>query len=238
MNEKLFRETLNNKSIVLNDSQMKQFLLYYEKLIEWNEKVNLTAITDKKDVYLKHFYDSVAASFYYSFENNLTLCDIGAGAGFPSIPLKICFPNLQVTIVDSLKKRIHFLETLIDTLNLENVRVIHSRAEDVGQDKKYREKFDLVTARAVARMSVLSEYCLPLCKVGGTFIALKGSNSEEELEGAKKSIHELGGKLSQNNLFQLPIENSDRAVIIIDKIKKTKKMYPRKAGIPNKNPIC
>lgn len=238
MDEKLFKEALKEKNILLSDNQMNQFHDYYELLVEWNEKVNLTAITDKEDVYLKHFYDSVSASFYYSFEKDLTLCDIGAGAGFPSIPLKICFPNLRVTIVDSLKKRINFLETLISKLKLENVTVIHSRAEDIGQNKIYREHFDLVTARAVARMSVLSEYCLPLCKVGGTFIALKGSNSEEELIDAKKAIHVLGGELIQNNLFQLPKENSDRAIIIINKTKKTKKTYPRKAGTPQKNPIC
>src|SRR5690625_3521287 len=155
----------------LKEMQREQFQKYYELLVEWNKKVNLTAITDKKDVYLKHFYDSISPSFYFDFTKKVNLCDIGAGAGFPSIPLNICFPNLHITIVDSLKKRINFLSHLIESLQLPNVHLVHSRAEDFGRDKRYREYFDIVSARAVARMSVLSEYCIPLCKIGGTFIA-------------------------------------------------------------------
>lgn len=237
MNEKQFIESLEKNNLMLTDQQVEQFRLYYELLVEWNKNVNLTAITDRNEVYLKHFYDSVSPSFYYPFAEKQSICDIGAGAGFPSIPLKICFPHLQITIVDSLKKRIHFLEELVAALQLKNVQLIHSRAEDFGQKSNYRESFDIVTARAVARMSVLSEYCLPLCKVGGIFIALKGSTIEKELSDAKKAIDILGGKLMENNVFQLPIEKSDRSIVLIKKIKKTKKMYPRKAGIPGKNPI-
>src|SRR5690625_239879 len=237
MNPEQFVMALQQHGITLNKTQLEQFDNYYRLLIEWNEKVNLTRITLEEDVYLKHFYDSISAAFYYDFSQSITLCDIGAGAGFPSIPLKICFPHVKVTIVDSLKKRINFLAKLIATLKLENVQVIHSRAEDIGQNIKYRESYDLVNARAVVRMSVHSEYCLPLCKVGGSLIALKGSNSNEELSDAKRAIKELGGEVVENNTFQLPVEKSERSIIIIKKIKKTKKMYPRKAGIPAKTPI-
>jgi len=237
LNENHFIEYLEKHNVILNEFQVKKFRTYYDLLVEWNEKVNLTAITEQKDVYLKHFYDSITPSFYFNFEKERTICDIGAGAGFPSIPLKICFPHLQITIVDSLKKRIHFLTHLIEELQLSNVQLIHSRAEDVGKLKQYRESFDIVTARAVARMAVLSEYCLPLCKIGGTFLALKGSNSEEELLNAKKAIAVLGGEVVENNVFHLPIENSERSIIRIKKMKKTKKIYPRKAGTPAKNPI-
>lgn len=237
MDEKKFTEVLAKNNLRISEQQLNQFNEYYKLLVEWNEKVNLTAITEKDDVFLKHFYDSITASFYFSFEDVKSVCDIGAGAGFPSIPLKICYPHLKITIVDSLKKRINFLEQLKETLQLDHVDIIHSRAEDIGQNKKYRENFDVVTARAVARLSVLSEYCLPLCKVDGTFIALKGANSNEELVDAKKAVKTLGGEVVNNNTFSLPIENSERSIIVIKKIKKTAKTYPRKAGTPAKDPI-
>lgn len=237
MDEKHFIKALAAKGITLNETQMKQFDTYFKLLVEWNEKINLTAITEKKEVYLKHFYDSISASFYYDFNQNLSLCDIGAGAGFPSIPLKICFPNLKITIVDSLKKRITFLEILVGELGLENVNLVHSRAEDFGQNKLYRETFDLVTARAVARTSVLSEYCLPACKLNGIFIALKGSNVTEELSDAKNAISILGAELVDSVTFTLPIEESERSIVIIKKTKKTPKKYPRKAGLPTKQPL-
>ncbi len=237
MDEKKFTEVLAKNNLRISEQELNQFKEYYKLLVDWNEKVNLTAITEKDDVFLKHFYDSITASFYFSFEDVKSVCDIGAGAGFPSIPLKICYPHLKITIVDSLKKRINFLEQLKETLQLDHVDIIHSRAEDIGQNKKYRENFDVVTARAVARMSVLSEYCLPLCKVGGTFIALKGANSNEELVDAEKAVKTLGGEVVNNNTFSLPIENSERSIIVIKKIKKTAKTYPRKAGTPAKDPI-
>lgn len=237
MDEIMFKNTIEAEGITLNNTQLQQFSQYYELLIEWNEKVNLTAITDKSEVYLKHFFDSITTSFYYDFSNVNTICDIGAGAGFPSIPLKIAYPHLQITIVDSLKKRIHFLEKLVDTLELDGVNLVHARAEDFGQNKESRASFDIVTARAVARMSVLSEYCLPLCKQGGFFIALKGASSAEELHAAKKAIKLLGGEFKKEHQFALPIEKSERAIIITKKVKNTPKKYPRKPGMPAKQPL-
>lgn len=237
MDEQIFLNTLKENGIALNNTQLEQFETYYRLLIEWNQQVNLTAITEMEEVYLKHFYDSISPSFYVNFNEVESLCDVGAGAGFPSIPLKICFPHLQITIVDSLKKRITFLEKLIESLQLTNVHLVHSRAEDFGQQMEYRENFDIVTARAVAKLSVLAEYCLPLNNLGGTFLALKGSNVEDELADAKKAIHVLGGELEMNNTFQLPIENSLRSIVAIKKVKHTNKKYPRKAGTPVKKPI-
>jgi 16S rRNA (guanine527-N7)-methyltransferase len=199
--------------------------------------MNLTAITDKEEVYLKHFYDSISAAFYFDLTKPLTLCDVGAGAGFPSIPLKICFPGLHVSIVDSLNKRISFLEHLAKTLKLENVSFYHDRAETFGQNPQHRGAYDVVTARAVARMSVLSELCLPLVKENGTFVAMKAASTTEELEAGKKAIVTLGGKVENIHHFLLPMENSERNIIIIKKVKPTPKKYPRKPGTPNKMPI-
>lgn len=238
MKEKQFIETLKNKNIVLNDQQIEQFDHYFELLIKWNEKVNLTRITNRDEVYLKHFYDSITPSFYSDFNKVTSVCDVGAGAGFPSIPLKICFPHLHVTIIDSLKKRINFLETLIDALHLKNISLVHGRAEDVGQDPKFRESFDLVTARAVARMSVLSELCLPFVRLNGHFIALKGSKADEELDQGLAALRRLGGQVVSNHSFLLPIEKSERSIIIIKKDKKTAKKFPRQAGTPQRKPLA
>lgn len=237
MNTEQFDHYLKQQSIELTDYQLQQFDTYFHTLVEWNEKINLTALTDKEDVYLKHFYDSISASFFYDFKKDITLCDVGAGAGFPSIPLKICFPHIKITIVDSLKKRITFLQELAAKLGLDNVSFYHSRAEDFGASKDFREKYDVVTARAVARMSVLSELCMPLAKVNGVFIAMKGAKADEELVVSKKAIKLFGGEIDQVETFSLPQENSERSIVIIKKSKKTPKKYPRKAGTPNKNPI-
>jgi len=237
MNELQFIEALKEHGIELTERQLKQFELYYETLVEWNEKMNLTAITDKEEVYLKHFYDSIAAAFYVDFTEPKKVCDVGAGAGFPSIPLKICFPEMDVTIVDSLKKRMTFLEHLKETLGLENARFIHARAEEFGQDKAHREQYDIVLARAVARLSVLSEYCVPLVKKGGQFVAMKGAAGMEEYRDAKGALRTLGGRLREEHLFQLPEEESDRYILKIDKVKNTPKKYPRKPGTPNKSPL-
>ncbi|KKK36866.1 16S rRNA methyltransferase [Mesobacillus campisalis] len=237
MNPEQFKASLAEKGILLTDWQMEQFETYFRTLVEWNEKMNLTAITDKEEVFLKHFYDSVSAAFHFNFDRQLNLCDVGAGAGFPSIPLKIAFPKLQITIVDSLNKRITFLEHLAKELKLENVTFIHDRAETFGQNKQHREQYEVVMARAVARLSVLSELCLPLAKVGGQFVAMKGGQAEEELQKGKKALHVLGGKLRGVHSFKLPVEDSDRTVLVIDKEKKTPKQYPRKPGTPNKSPI-
>lgn len=237
MNIDQFQTMLAEKGIALSPTQIEQYNQYYQTLVEWNEKMNLTAITDKESVYLKHFFDSISASFYFDFTQSLTICDVGAGAGFPSIPIKIAFPNIHVTIVDSLNKRIHFLEHLANELKLENVRFIHDRAETFGQNPLHREKYDVVMARAVARMSVLTELCLPLVKVGGTFIAMKAQSAAEELTAAKKAITEMGGKLESVHSFILPIEESERNLLIVEKVKSTPKKYPRKPGTPNKTPI-
>ncbi|MBS4207165.1 16S rRNA (guanine(527)-N(7))-methyltransferase RsmG [Bacillus sp. FJAT-50079] len=232
-----FIQMLEERGIKLDSHQLAQFERYFELLVEWNEKMNLTAITEKSEVYLKHFFDSVSAAFYYDFHQPLTLCDVGAGAGFPSLPLKICFPELDVTIVDSLQKRIGFLEHVAKELQLEKTHFYHDRAETFAQKQDFREQYDIVTARAVARMSVLSELCLPLVKEGGQFIAMKAANAEEELKVAKRAIHQLGGELSTIHSFTLPIEESERNIIIVNKVKKTPKKYPRKPGTPNKMPL-
>jgi 16S rRNA (guanine527-N7)-methyltransferase len=232
-----FATMLRDKGISLSENQLGQFEAYYETLVEWNEKMNLTAITNKEDVFLKHFYDSITASFYFDFTKPFHLCDVGAGAGFPSIPLKIAFPHIQVTIVDSLNKRISFLQHLATTLKLENVQFVHDRAETFGVNPIHREAYDVVTARAVARMSVLSELCLPLVKIGGHFIAMKALNAKDELEVGQKAITTLGGKVENIHTFTLPIEESERTILVIKKEKQTPKKYPRKPGVPGKTPI-
>lgn len=238
MNTEQFIELLETKGISLQPKQIKQFELYFETLVEWNEKMNLTAITEKSEVYVKHFYDSITAAFYVKeLKEEMHICDVGAGAGFPSIPLKIVFPQLKVTIVDSLNKRIHFLEHLASVLELENVHFIHDRAEVFGQKKEYRESFDIVTARAVARLSVLSELCLPLVRVGGIFIAMKAASAKEELAVGNKAVSLFGGKLVNTFSFVLPMEESERNILVITKEKPTPKKYPRKPGTPNKDPI-
>ncbi|MGB6178965.1 16S rRNA (guanine(527)-N(7))-methyltransferase RsmG [Carnobacterium sp.] len=238
MNPEEFKLALHNKGIDVNEEQMKQFDNYLILLQEWNEKINLTAITESEEVYLKHFYDSITAGLYVDFNKGVqSLCDVGAGAGFPSIPLKIIFPNLKVTIVDSLNKRIQFLTILAKTLQLEDVHFYHDRAELFGQNKQFRESFDFVTARAVARMSVLAELCLPLVKKDGVFIALKASSSDNEMKDSKKAIATLGGKFREEFIFELPKEAGERHILLIDKKKITPKKYPRKPGTPNKSPL-
>ncbi|AXI00671.1 16S rRNA (guanine(527)-N(7))-methyltransferase RsmG [Sporosarcina sp. PTS2304] len=237
MTEEEFYAALQEKGIKLTDVQKQQFTRYFEILVEWNEKMNLTAITDAPSVYLKHFYDSITSSFYVDLTSVESICDVGAGAGFPSIPLKICFPHLQVTIVDSLNKRINFLNHLAGELKLEKVAFVHARAEDFGRNPKYREQFDVVTARAVARLSVLSELCLPIVKVGGLFVSMKGAAAAEELQDATRAVKLLGASLQEEHEFLLPEENSERHIFIFKKSKQTPKKYPRKPGVPNKTPI-
>ena len=234
---KQFIDALKKQDIQLNERQLEQFERYYHILVEGNKRINLTAITDREGVYIKHFYDSLTPSFYDDFTRYKNLCDVGAGAGFPSIPLKICYPHIKVTIIDSLKKRIDFLTSLVEDLQLENVELVHGRAEDIGQDCSYREGFDLVTARAVARLNVLAEYCLPLCRVGGNFIAMKGSAIDEELQDGKRAIGQLGGKLIKQESLHLLKEEGERSLLWVEKVKKTPKTFPRKAGTPQKRPL-
>lgn len=234
MNQEQFIQALLKKGITITDKQLQQFETYYETLVEWNEKMNLTAITKKEDVYLKHFYDSLTISFDYDFHNQ-SLCDIGAGAGFPSIPLKIIYPDLKVTIVDSLTKRITFLNHLTKVLQLDNVEAISARAEEYAID--HRESFDIVTARAVARLNILDELCLPLVKHNGYFITLKGLKAKEELLEAKQGIEKLGGKVMKEVDFTLTDENDHRCNIYIHKVKLTPSKYPRAFGQIKKKPL-
>jgi 16S rRNA (guanine527-N7)-methyltransferase len=237
MDKTQFAEALAEKGIELTAEQRNQFAAYFRLLVEWNEKMNLTAITEEGQVYVKHFYDSVTPAFYFSFADITTVADIGGGAGFPSIPLKICFPHLQMTIIDSLNKRMLFLQHVCNELGLSGVSPVHGRAEERGQEKTFRESFDLVIARAVARLHVLAEYCLPFARVGGHFIAMKGADVSPELNEAKRAIKTLGGKTKKVETFQLVDDAGERNIIIIDKIESTPKAYPRKAGTPAKKPL-
>ena len=232
-----FYQLLKQQQIELTDRQQMQFERYFELLVEWNKKINLTAITEKKEVYLKHFYDSIAPILQGRIKNqNIKLLDIGAGAGFPSLPMKILYPALDVTVIDSLNKRILFLNHLADELDLEKVHFYHGRAEDFAQDKDFRAQFDIVTARAVARMQILAELTIPFLKVGGHLLALKATNAPEELTEANNALSLLFSKVKENSSYQLP--NGDpRYITIVDKKKETPNKYPRKAGIPNKRPL-
>ncbi|RNB79982.1 16S rRNA (guanine(527)-N(7))-methyltransferase RsmG [Brevibacillus nitrificans] len=237
MTKEQFAEALAAKGIVLTERQMTQFDQFFHLLVEWNEKMNLTGITEEGQVYNKHFYDSITPAFYFPFDKAESVVDIGGGAGFPSIPLKICFPHLKMTIIDSLNKRMNFLQHVASELGLENVNPVHGRAEERGQEPAHREKYDLVVARAVARMNLLSEFCLPFAKVGGHFVALKGAEMTLELNEAKKAIKTLGGKTRKVETFQLMEEAGERNIVVVEKVEATPKSYPRKAGIPAKKPI-
>ena len=220
----------------LNVSQKNSFDRYLELLQEWNNKINLTAITEKEEIELKHFYDSLTISEY--IKSGSSLIDVGTGAGFPGIPLKIKDESIKLTLLDSLNKRLIFLEEVEKELELKNVVNIHGRAEDYGKDKKYREKYDYATSRAVARLSVLVEYLLPFVKVGGFCICMKGPNIEEEIKDSEKAIRVLGGEIEKIDNFKLENDDNERNIIIIKKVKNTPKQYPRKAGIPTKEPIA
>jgi 16S rRNA (guanine527-N7)-methyltransferase len=237
MDDIQFAQALEQHQLKLSAQQKEQFEQYYSLLIEWNKKMNLTALTTREDVYVKHFYDSLSPAFYYDFFGVSHVADVGAGAGFPGIPLKICFPHLQLTVVDSLKKRISFLEHLTDRLNLSGVNVLHARAEEIGQMSLHREQYELVLARAVAKLPVLAELCLPLVKVGGQFIAMKGQKGLEEANESRGVLGKLGGSLRQVNRFHLPCEAGERQLLVIDKLKPTPKRYPRQPGVPAKNPL-
>ena len=225
MNIEVFKEEVEKLGISLTDDQLNQLALFYQLLLSWNEKMNLTRITNQEEVYLKHFYDSLTLYKEIKLETVDTLCDVGSGAGFPGIVLKIVFPNLDITLIDSLQKRVNYLNEIIKELKLSNIRAIHTRCEDYARVN--REKYEVVTARAVANLKVLSELCLPLVKENGYFIAMKGK-ATEELDGAKAMIGTLGGKIEHINEFSLPLEESNRTLIKIKKEKKTDKIYPRK----------
>ncbi|MCI9360058.1 MAG: 16S rRNA (guanine(527)-N(7))-methyltransferase RsmG [Hungatella sp.] len=225
--------------ISLSERQLNQFYLYYELLIKWNEVMNLTAITEMNQVVTKHFIDSLSL---IKIVDNLastgfSIIDIGTGAGFPGIPLKIAFPNIKITLLDSLNKRVRFLDEVIGKLNLEDIETVHGRAEDLGRDKKYRESFDLCVSRAVANLSTLIEYCLPFVKKDGLFISYKSGKIEEELSQAKTALKILGGEIMNTITFQLPRADGERCLIKIKKMRNTSNKYPRKSGLPGKEPL-
>lgn len=225
--------------VSLSERQLNQFYLYYELLIKWNEVMNLTAITEMDQVVTKHFIDSLSL---IKIVDNLSctgfsIIDIGTGAGFPGIPLKIAFPNIKITLLDSLNKRVKFLDEVIGKLDLEDIETVHGRAEDLGRDKKYRESFDLCVSRAVANLSTLLEYCLPFVKKDGLFISYKSGKIEEELNQAKGALRILGGEIANTISFQLPKADGERCLVKIKKVENTSKKYPRKAGLPGKEPL-
>ena len=225
----------NKINIVLNQNQINQFYDYMNLLIDWNEKINLTAITEPDDVIVKHFIDSLTIA--EDIVENSRLIDIGTGAGFPGIPLKIYNSSLNITLLDSLNKRTIFLNEVIKKLSLKNVEVIHGRAEDFAQNLKYRECFDYAVSRAVAPLNILLEYLVPYIKVGGKVIAMKGSNAEEEIKFSKNALQKLETSISKNKKIELPNNSGERYILIMKKNKKTNKIYPRKAGTPKKNPL-
>lgn len=236
-NTSSFQKDIGELGLSLSDEQIKQFLRYYEMLIEWNEKVNLTAITEYRDVLKKHFVDSLSLIKAYDLLQEKKVIDVGTGAGFPGLALKIAFPNLHVTLLDSLNKRIAFLNAVIEELELKNVVAIHGRAEDAARQAEYRENFDLCVSRAVANLSTLSEYCLPFVKVGGLFISYKSEKSEEEIMQAESAIQKLGGGVENQVAFYLPNSDIYRNFFLIRKKSETAKKYPRKAGLPSKEPL-
>lgn len=220
-----FIKEIEKLNINPNDNMLNQFQIYYQKLVEVNTYMNLTAITDKEEVYNKHFLDSLSILNAIPFDMNFTLCDVGSGAGFPSIPLAIACNNVKVTIIDALNKRIRFLNDLISDLKLDNAEAYHKRAEEYAKEK--RETFDVVTARAVARLNVLAELCMPLVRVNGLFVAMKGQTGKEELDEAKRAIDTLGGKVINIIEFELPDDAGKREIIVIKKVKETPSKYPR-----------
>lgn len=230
----IFSTNLKQANITLTDTQINQFIKYYELLTETNKVMNLTALTEPKDVAVKHFIDSLLA--YDPAMHNTTVADVGTGAGFPGVPLKIFDPTIKLTLLDSLAKRLKFLDTLTAELGLQNVTTVHARAEDAGKDKNLREQFDFVTARAVARLNVLVEFCLPLVKVGGKFVAMKG-DAQDEIDEAENAIKLLGGKIAKMKNIKLPNLEDKRTLVIIEKIKTTPNKYPRKAGTATKEPL-
>lgn len=237
----MFKEELAKAAaeygINLSATQMEQYNRYFELLVEWNEKINLTAITEPKEVAIKHMIDSITAYDENLFKDGTTVIDVGTGAGFPGLPLKIFCPEIKLTLMDSLNKRIKFLQTVVEELGLKDVECVHARAEEGARNKKYRESFDIAVSRAVARLPILCEYCLPFVKKGGHFIALKGMQYHDEADEAVKAIKVMGGSHTDIRPVKLPELDDKRAVITITKTMPTPKAYPRKAGTPTKNPI-
>ncbi|MFL8800563.1 MULTISPECIES: 16S rRNA (guanine(527)-N(7))-methyltransferase RsmG [unclassified Clostridioides] len=236
-NIELLKNGIEGFNIIINESMLEKFKKYREILVDWNQKMNLTGIEDEKEVYVKHFLDSISAVKNGYIKNGMSIIDVGTGAGFPGLPLKICLDDLELTLLDSLNKRINFLEEVSRELELANIKFIHGRAEDFGKDEKYREKYDIATARAVAGLPILMEFCVPFVKVGGYFICLKGPNANLELEESQKAIDILGLEFVEKIDVELPEIDLNHNILVFKKIKETPVKYPRKAGKPAKNPI-
>ena len=232
----LLRSCLSEWNIGIDRKQEDLFLRYYDLLIEWNNKINLTAITDKDDVIIKHFTDSISILKYIDPAKK-TIIDIGTGAGFPGIPIKIICPSCKVVLLDSLNKRIGFLNEVISSLGLSDIECIHGRAEDIAKDSDHREKYDIVVSRAVSRLNILSEYCLPFVNIDGLFISYKSGSIDEELEEASGAVLKLGGSMGSVERFRLPNSDLERSLVIIKKTGHTMDKYPRKAGVPERKPL-
>lgn len=233
----LLIQKLGQIKVSLSERQIEQFIIYYEMMVEKNKVMNLTSIIEPQEVIDKHFVDSLAVSRIYDVRKAGTVIDIGTGAGFPGIPLKIAFPEIKIVLLDSLNKRIKFLEEVVEALGLGNVSCVHGRSEDFARKPEYREKFDLCVSRAVANLSTLSELCIPFVKAGGRFISYKAGKSEQEIQAASGAVEKLGGRIEGITEFSLPDTDLDRVFVTIEKVKNTPKKYPRKAGTPGKEPL-
>ena len=234
-NTEKFRQGLANLKLELTEKQIEQFLKYYEMLIEKNKVMNLTAITEYDEVIEKHFLDSISLCQVYDLSKPVKILDMGTGAGFPGVPLKIAFPKVEITLADSLNKRIKFLDEVVEELGLQKVTTIHARAEELARNKEHRENYDLVVSRAVANLSTLGEYCIPFVKMGGNFISYKSGEVDEEVNVAGKAIKILGGEIKE--VYKFDLSDQKRSFVTIEKIKTTPKTYPRKAGTPSKEPL-
>lgn len=231
------RDSLDKLKIQYNDEQIEQFRSYYELLTEWNKKINLTAITGYEDVVRKHFIDSIMICSLLDLNKDIRIIDVGTGAGFPGIPIKILNPDCRIVLLDSLNKRVRFLETVVDELGLDNVECIHGRAEDVSREKNYRASFDLSVSRAVANLSTLCEYCIPFLKKGGMFVSYKSDKADDEINGSENAVRTLGSEITSVKEIALPETDIVRKFIMITNIKEVSNIYPRKAGIPAKDPL-
>ena len=235
--ENLLYQSCKEMGIVLNSTQIQQFMLYQKLLLEWNKNINLTAITEEREIILKHFVDCVSVVPHIAMTEGTSVIDVGTGAGFPGIPIKIVCPSISLTLLDSLQKRVVFLNEVVTKLSLQNVNCIHERAECAAKENHYRQQYYYCVSRAVAKMNVLLEYCLPFVKIGGIFVALKGRDAQKEVEQSQKAIELLGGELIEIKQIEIPHTDLEHKIVLIKKVAQTPQKYPRKAGKPVKNPI-